>query len=185
MDQRLIKSDSYPALTRALVTWLVGVAPILTWEDRDVIRIARRAPTSSPLRCGDKNRGRRRHRDRAGAAAAVNRGIPILRAGHPTVDAIAEHLLQSERGVAFAMFRPWPGTSPAEVAFRADFLVAASFPQDSSSGGCAWRAAMGRCKYCGMSHHLIVEKVVMAPSGEEATDRQLLQPYAPKAATRI
>ena len=44
---------------------------------------------------------------------------------HVQLDAIAEHLLASDRGVSFTMYRPEIGEWPPRVALRTDFLVSA------------------------------------------------------------
>jgi ATP-dependent helicase HepA len=181
VDDRLIKSDNNPALTRALATWLAGVSTKVTYEDRDIIRISRRPRPQVPFDVETKIAATADRAIALGRTAAVRCELPILRAGHPTVDAIGEHLLQSDRGVAFAMFRPWPGMSLAEVVFRADFLVTASFPQDfitaaDTLGVLPWADQVLR-----EASPPIVEKVVMTSSGEEATDNRLLSLYTPRA----
>jgi ATP-dependent helicase HepA len=180
-DQRLIKSDGNPALTRNLATWLEGVNAHLSWEDRHIIRIARNPRPQVPFDVETKIAAIAGTAIALGRPAAVSLALPILRAGHPTVDAIAKHLLCSERGVAFAMFRPSPGMSPAEVAFRADFRVAASLPQNFITAADALGVLSWVDQVLRDVSPPTVEKVVIAPSGEEATDPQLLRPYASRS----
>ncbi|WP_082956025.1 protein DpdE [Mycobacterium sp. E3339] len=179
-DRHLIKSDRDPALTRALVTWLEGVGTQLTWEDEAVIRISRRPRPQVPFDVETQIAAVAQIPIALRRGPAVSRRIPILRAGHPTVDTIAKHLLQSDRGVAFAMFRPWPGMSSAEIVFRADYLVSASFAQ-------AFIEAADTLGVLGWVEQIlqevsppIVEKVVMTSFGDEAKDGRLFQPYTPR-----
>ena len=66
---------------------------------------------------------------------------------------------------------------PAEVVFRAEFLVATSFGDEftqeaDSLGLLAWVDQVLQ-----EVSPLVVEKVVMTPAGEQATDGRLLKPY--------
>lgn len=55
--------------------------------------------------------------------ASVERRVPIARAGHGLVDAVAKHLEHDDRGVAYAFLRPAPGVWPPVPVFRVDALV--------------------------------------------------------------
>jgi len=177
VDDRLIKSDQNPALTRRLTMWLEGVGTKLTWEDRDVVRIGKHPRPQVPFDLETKIAGASGPPLAVARPASVARRLPILRAGLPMVDAVGEHLLRDDRGVAFAMFRPWPGMWPPEVVFRAEFLVAAlfgdEFTQEADSLGLlAWVEQVLQ-----EVSPPAVEKVVMTPAGEQATDGRLLRPY--------
>jgi ATP-dependent helicase HepA len=180
VDERLVKSDQNPALTRNLMMWLEGVGTRLTWEDREVVRIGKHPRPQVPFDLETKIAGASGAPLAVARQASVSRRLPILRAGLPVVDAVGENLLRDDRGVAFAMFRPSPGMWPAEVVFRAEFLVSAYF-----DGEFAQKAeALGLLSWVDQVLQEVspplVEKVVMTPAGEEATDGRLLKPYEPK-----
>lgn len=178
VDQLLIDSDRNSGLTRALTTWLEGVGTRIDREDRGVIRIRPRPRPQVPFDLESKIVARAGKSIAVTRSAAVSRTLPILRAAHPTVDSVAEYLLQADRGVAFTTFRPWPGMLSPVVFFRADFLVTASFSEDfialaEALGVLPWVDQLLR----DVSPPL-VEKIVLAPTGREATDPRLLAPYS-------
>lgn len=180
VDDRLIKSDQNPALTRRLTMWLEGVGTTLNFEEQDVVRIGKNPRPQVPFDLETKIMGESGTPLAVARPASVSRCLPILRAGLPMVDAIGEHLLRADRGIVFAMFRPWPGLWPAQVAFRGEFLISASFGPEfvgeaDSLGLLPWVDQILQ-----EVSPPVVEKVVMTPAGEEATSGQLLKPYEPK-----
>ncbi|QZY47229.1 protein DpdE [Mycolicibacterium austroafricanum] len=180
VDQLLIDSDRSSGLTRALITWLEGVGTKLDREDRDVIRVRPRPRPQVPFDLETKIVAIAGSPNALTRSRAVSHTLPILRAAHPTVDAVAEHLLQADRGVAFTTFRPWPGMSSPVVLFRADFLVTAAFPEEfiasaEGLGVMPWVDQVLR-----EVSPPLVEKIVLAPTGREATDPRLLEPYSPR-----
>ena len=177
VDERLIKSDQNPTLTSRLMTWLEGVGTSLTWEDREVLRVGKRPRPQVPFDLETKIAAAAGCPLAVTRPAAVRRRLQILRAGHPMVDAIGQHLLRDDRGVAFAMFRPWPGMWPAEVVFRADFLVSASFGDEFTEAADALSLLPWIDQVLQEASPPVVEKVVMTPAGGAATDGRLLRPY--------
>lgn len=124
LNSLLLASDRDSAMTDGLVTWLEGVGGRVTRVKPGVIRLDRRrlqvsaelqlalAPAMGQLLAIDR---------RAGARD----GLPVARAGHLQLDAIAKHLLSSDRGVAFAVFCPVRGVWPPRIVLRTDFLLTA------------------------------------------------------------
>jgi ATP-dependent helicase HepA len=109
--------------------------------------------------------------------AAVRRALPVLRAGHPLVDAIALQLRYTERGAAFALFRPVRGQWPPIVVLRADFLIS-TLPDERFLGeaDAAGLRSMADQLMRDMFPPL-VETVVMTTDGREVTHPALRQPY--------
>lgn len=180
VDQLLINSDRSSGLTRALITWLEGVGTRIDREDGGAIRISRSPRPQVPVDLDTKLIAVSSKSHALTRSAAVSRTLPILRAAHPTVDAVAQHLLQADRGVAFTTFRPWPGMLSPVVFFRADFLVTASLPEDFVAlaqrlGVLPWADQLLR-----EVSTPVVEKIILAPTGREATDPRLLEPYSPR-----
>lgn len=177
VDEALLVSDRDPALATALTTWLEGVGANIRRPTPGAIRIASkpRPQVSFDLEFATTpflnttlglDRG-----------AAVDRGLPVLRAGHPLVDAIAEHLHDSDRGVAFAMFRPARGRWPPLVVLRTDFLV--SLQADSRFIEVADTIGLGpwaRQTSTELAPPL-VETVVLTSDGSEVTHPALRRPY--------
>lgn len=180
VDERLIKSDQNPALTRRLTMWLEGVGTHLNFEEQDVVRISKYPRPQVPFDLEAKIMGAFGAPLAVARPASVSRRLPILRAGLPTVDAIGEHLLCDDRGIVFAMFRPWPGMWPAQVAFRGEFLVSASLGDELVCQAEALGLLPWVDQILQEAAPPVVEKVVMTPTGEEATSGQLLMPYEPK-----
>lgn len=180
VDERLIKSDQNPALTRRLTMWLEGVGAHLNFEEQDVVRIGRHPRPQVPFDLETKIMGVSGAPLAVARPASVSRRLPILRAGLPMIDAVGEHLLRDDRGIVFAMFRPWPGMWPAQVAFRGEFLVSASFGDEFMDQADALGLLPWVDQILQEASPPVVEKVVMTPTGEEATSGHLLKPYEPK-----
>jgi ATP-dependent helicase HepA len=176
-DDDLLASDQGSSLSSALVSWLEGVGANLRRLAPGAVSIERKprpqvpfdlelamAPSmGTPLALQRKT--------------AVERSIPILRAGHPLVDAVAAHLQQSDRGVAFALFRPIRGQWPPFVVLRTDFLVSTS-PGD---------ALLAEADAAGVRRWVdqlvqdalppLVETVIMTSDGVEIAHSALRQRY--------
>ena len=181
VDDWLIKSDQNPALTRNLATWLKGVGSKLVREEGSVFRIGKHPRPQVPFDLETKIAGASGIPLATTRAASVDRGIPILRAGFPMMDAIGNHLLRDDRGVAFAMYRPTPGVWPTEVAFRAEFLISPAFSDEflheaEELGLRAWVEQLLLEVF-----PPVIEKVVVAPGGAEVAEGALLlRPYESK-----
>lgn len=180
VDERLIKSDQNPALTRGLTTWLEGVGANLNFEERDVVRIGKYPRPQVSFDLETKIMGMSGAPLAVARPSGVRRFLPILRAGLPMVDAVGEHLLRDDRGIVFAMFRPWPGMWPAQVAFRAEFLITLSLGRDLVDEADALGLLPWIDQILQEVSPPVVKKVVMNPEGEEASGAQLLKPYEPK-----
>jgi ATP-dependent helicase HepA len=125
-DDVLLASDRRSTLTDALVSWLDGVGANVRRISPGVVRLERKPRPQVPF---DLERALAPFMETPLAverSAAVARAIPVLRAGHAMVDAVATHLRHSDRGVAFALFRPARGQWPPVVVLRTDFLVSAA-----------------------------------------------------------
>ncbi len=125
INKLLVASDESRTLPHALTTWLDGVGGRGRTVKPGVVRYARgrlQVPIDLQLAL---NHGL--NTDLAlTRAAAVQERLPIVRAGLSFVDALAEHLLRSDRGVCFALYRPKTGEWPPRVALRTDYLVSAA-----------------------------------------------------------
>lgn len=183
-DTALLDSDLDQQLTAATVTWLEGVGAGVRRSAPGTIRIARRPRPQVPF---DVELAIARYVETDIAldrSAAVTRAVPILRAGHPLIDLLAEHLRTTDRGVAFAMFRPARGQWPPAVVLRTDFLV--SFRAEA--------ALAERAEKLGLSEWLTqtttelappgVETVIAMPDGSEVTHPSLRQPYSKQRGDR-
>ncbi|WP_081631654.1 protein DpdE [Nocardia sp. 348MFTsu5.1] len=180
IDRRLIKSDQNPVLTSRLITWLDGVGTRISWEDKNIVHINSRPRPQVPIELESKMGAYMNSAIAVARPASVERRLPILRAGHPMLDAIAQHLLSDDRGVAFAMFRPWPNLQATEVAFRSDFLVSASFNSEFVDAASELGLRSWINQLLQDLAPPVVERVMMGPAGQEVTEGPLLRPYDPK-----
>lgn len=108
---------------------------------------------------------------------AVERALPILRAGHSLMDAVVSHLQRDDRGVAFAFLRPVRGHSPATAVFRTDYLIRpgdnANLREAASSLGLeAWIQQVIE-----LEMPPITESVYMREDGVEVNHIALARPY--------
>lgn len=176
-DDALLTSDRSSTLTDSLVAWLDGVGANVRRISTGVIRLERKPRPQVPFELEFAMAPFMEAPLALERTAAVAGTIPVLRAGHGMVEAIATHLRQSDRGVAFALFRPARGQWPPVVVFRTDFLVSVS-PADTfvaevdALGLGSWTSQMLRELI-----PPIVETVVMTSDGQEVTHSVLRQPY--------
>ena len=177
VDDELLASDRRPNLTGALVSWLEGVGASLRRPIPGAVRIERNPRPQVPFDLELAMRPSMETPLALQRESAVKRSLPILRAGHPLVDAIAAHLQQSDRGVAFALFRPARGQWPPVVVLRTDFLV-------STSPGDALLAEADAASVRPWVDQLVqdalpplVETVIMTNDGAEVAHAALRQPY--------
>ncbi|UPK63602.1 hypothetical protein MYP14_23380 [Rhodococcus pyridinivorans] len=177
IDERLIKSDQNPALTRNLMTWLMGVGARINSDDQKTVQINSRPRPQVPIELESRMGAYMNSSIAVARSASVERRLPILRAGHPMIDAIAEHLLRDDRGVAFAMFRPSSNLRESEVVFRSDFLVSASFSSEFICAARKWGFQSWVEQVLLDVSPPVVERVVMGPTGEEIAEGPMLRPY--------
>ncbi len=183
-DNVLLASDRRSTLTDALVSWFDGVGANVPRISPGVVRLDRKPRPQVPFDLEVALAPFMGTPLAVERTAAVARAIPILRAGHSMVDAVAAHLRHSDRGVAFAMFRPARGQWPPAVVLRTDFLIsaapAARFLADVDSLGLgSWISQLLR--------ELLppsVETVVMTSDGTEVTNPALRHPYAKQRGDR-
>jgi ATP-dependent helicase HepA len=173
----LLESDARATLGSALLSWLQGVGTAVVWPTNGTFRIQQRPRPQVPFELEvalapstdvDLTLDRR---------VAVERRIPLLRAGHPLVDAIAHHVRHDDRGVAFALLRPVANQWPPLVFLRTDFLVSAA--ADATLVEEAERLGLGAWVEQSIQEVLppSVETTVCTPDGNEAQHPALRQPY--------
>lgn len=183
-DTALLDSDRDRQLTAATVTWLEGVGAGIRRPSPGTIRIARRPRPQVPF---DLELGIAPHVETDIAldrSVAVARATPILRAGHPLLDLLAGHLWTTDRGVAFAMFRPARGQWPPVVVLRTDFLVSFRAPAEQAERA----ARLGMSEWLTQTITQIappgVETVMALPDGSEVTHPSLRQSYSKQRGDR-
>lgn len=177
VDDLLLASDKRPTLTSALVSWLQGVGANLERMSPGTVRIRQRPRPQIPFELELAIAPSMEIPLALERSVAVSRALPILRAGHPLLDAVATHMRHSDRGVAFALFRPARGQWPPLVAMRTDFLVSTAPDDDflaeaEAIGLRAWADQLVRDVM-----PPLVETVVMTSSGREVTHPLFIQPY--------
>jgi ATP-dependent helicase HepA len=176
-DLELLSSDRRSILTDSLVTWLEGVGTNVRFIAPGVIRLERKprpqvdfelefamAPFSEQPLASNRN-------------SAVERRIPILRAGHGLVDAVAHHLSRSDRGVAFALFRPVQGQWPPVVVLRTDYLVSSTTTDSFSEVADALGLGTWLQQLVRELAPPIIETIVMTRDGKEVTHAAFTRAY--------
>ena len=176
-DTELLISDEGTALTRALLSWLEGVGSSLRAQGAGLIQIERKPRPQVPFELELAMAPWLETSLALDRQAAVKKAVPILRAGHPLLDAVAEHLWHTDRGVAFAFFRPVRGLWPPAVVFRTDFLVTAApdlhFLEEAAATGLRpWVE-----RIIEDASPPLVETILMLGDGVAATHPALLKPY--------
>lgn len=175
--ERLLESDKRTALGSALLSWLQGVGAGVAWPTNGVLRIQQRPRPQVPF---DLEVALARSMEvdlTLDRSVAVERGVPLLRAGHPFVDAVAHHLRHDDRGVTFAFLRPAANQWPPLAFMRTDFLVSAA--PDSTLLGEADRLGL-RVWLEQLIQEVfppLVETTMCSPNGDEAQHPALGHPY--------
>lgn len=176
-DTELLASDHRSTLTDSLVSWLEGVGANIRSLAPGVIRLGRKPRPQVEF---ELQLAMARYMEQPLASrrsSAVDRRIPVLRAGHGLVDAVVGHLSHSDRGVAFALFRPARGQWPPVVVLRTDYLV--STPATERFIAAAEPLGLGSWLRQ-LLRELVpptVETIVMTTDGTEVTHPALTQPY--------
>jgi ATP-dependent helicase HepA len=176
-DADLLASDGSSLLTDSLVTWLEGVGANVRSVAPGVIRLGRKPRPQVEFELELAMASSREQPLASRRSSAVERAIPVLRSGHALVDAVASYLSHSDRGVAFALFRPARGQWPPVVVLRTDYLI--SVPATESLVATA--EALGLAPWLRqVLRELVppvVETVIMTGDGAEVTHLALRQPY--------
>ena len=123
LNKRVRAADADHAMASALTTWLKGVGARLTEPHDGTMRIARKPRPQVPFELEQAIAPWVDEELALTRVAAVQYQRPIVRAGHGLLDAIAEHLQTTDRGVAFVFWRPANGVWPPVPLLRTDFLV--------------------------------------------------------------
>ena len=176
-DARLLASDRQSILTDSLVTWLEGVGAKVRSVAPGVIRLERKPRPQVEFALEVAMAPFMEQPLASRRSSAVARSVPLLRAGHGLVDAVANHLSQGDRGVAFALFRPARGQWPPVVVLRTDYLV--SVPATDRFITEAESLGLGPWLRQQLQELVppVVETIVMTSDGTEVTHAALRQPY--------
>jgi ATP-dependent helicase HepA len=176
--------DGDAAFADSMVHWFEGVGGKVRRPSRGVVEFSGKPRPQVPfsLEAGIArwaNSPLATHRP-----AAVERGLPILRAGNGLVDLLAEYLGNDDRGVAYACFRPTKGHWPPTPIFRSDFLVLAGDHEE----------LVERARLLGVETWVrqvieealppVVETIHLLPNGDEVTLPAATRPYSKASGDR-
>lgn len=178
VNRRVRSADADRTMASALTTWLEGVGARLTRPHDGTLRIARKPRLQVPFEleramapwCGNELALTR--------AAAARHQLQIVRAGHGLLEAITEHLQRTDRGIAFAFWRPATGIWPPMPLLRTDFLVRAGENARlrdvaAADGMASWLTATIEA-----TMPPVVEGVVVGLDGAEMTDAEAMRPFS-------
>ncbi len=170
LDMQLIESDRGRSLAEPMISWLKGVGAQVNYEGQDLARLrlvnSWMIPKDLELTIKRASHGRLALTRKS----AISSGSKILRAGHPVVDAIASHLLETERGVAFATYRQNVSLEEVRFIFRADFLVKPTLGDtiDGNSDQSELNRIINDLLY--VASPPTVETICVTPTGDEILD---------------
>ena len=125
LNARLAAADADSSFTSALVHWLSGIGATIQRPRNGTMRIDVQPRLQVPFSLELGMAPWIGQEMALTRASACEHGLPILRFGHGMIDAIVSHLVDDERGVAFAFLRPVAGHWPPTIVFRTDVLVRA------------------------------------------------------------
>ena len=123
LDRRFLREDADPGLANALRKWLVGVGAEVLSPVAGSMKVSRRRRLQVPFPLELAIAPWFERELALSRDAAVERRLEILRPGHGLLDHIVRHLVDDDRGIAFAFMRPVQGCWPPIPVFRTDFLV--------------------------------------------------------------
>lgn len=175
-DEDLLASDALNDLSRALISWFEGVGCSLP-RAPGVVEMKTTPRPQIPFGLEFALSPWANEPLAVERPVAVRRALPMLRAGHPFLDVIVEHLRGDDRGVAFAFFRPARGHWPPIAVLRTDFLVTTTpnvdlISQAEPIGLSAWIAQVIE-----ETTPPVTESVLMRDNGHEVSNAALCQPY--------
>ncbi len=178
VNKRVRSADADRTMASALTTWLEGVGARLTKPHEGTLRIARKPRLQVPFELERAIAQWYEEELALTRAAAVRHHRPIVRAGHRLLDAIAEHLQCTDRGIAFAFWRPASGVWPPVPLLRTDFLVRAGDNarlRDVATevGLVNWLTATVEA-----AMPPVAESVVVRLGGTEMTDAEGTRPFS-------
>jgi ATP-dependent helicase HepA len=176
-DDTLLLSDERPDLATAIVSWLQSVGAEVRTIGPGAIQVDRKPRLQIPFGLEYQITPYMETPLALKRTTAVERLVPILRAGHPLVEALGSHLRDSDRGVTFAMFRQAPGQWPPVVVLRTDFLVTATV--DNPFVAAASSLGLGKWARQMVDETMppVVETVLMTIDGKEVPVKSLLRSY--------
>ena len=178
VNKRVRSADADRTMASALTTWLEGVGARLTKPHEGTLRIARKPRLQVPFELERAIAQWYEEELALTRAAAVRHHRPIVRAGHRLLDAIAEHLQCTDRGIAFAFWRPASGVWPPVPLLRTDFLVRAGdnarlWDVATEVGLVNWLTATVEA-----AMPPVAESVVVRLGGTEMTDAEGTRPFS-------
>ncbi len=178
VNKRVRSADADRTMASALTTWLEGVGARLTKPHEGTLRIARKPRLQVPFELERAIAQWYEEELALTRAAAVRHHRPIVRAGHRLLDAIAEHLQCTDRGIAFAFWRPASGVWPPVPLLRTDFLVrtgdnARLWDMATEVGLVNWLTATVEA-----AMPPVAESVVVRLGGTEMTDAEGTRPFS-------
>ena len=184
LNKRVRYADTDRTLASALKTWLEGVGARLTEPHEGTMRIARKPRLQVPFSLEQKVAPWLDEELALTRTAAVRHRRPIVRAGHGLFDAVAEHLQATDRGVAFAFWRPVAGVWPPEPLFRTDFLVRAG--ENARLHGVATQNGLADWLTAAIENAMppVVESVTVRRDGTEVTAAEGARPFSQRRGDR-
>lgn len=126
LNERLLREEETLGIEAALKMWLTGVGAKLYNRSKGSFQIASRSRLQVPFALQLAMAPWFDTELAVCRQAAVERSVPLVRPGHGLLDEIVHHLLDDDRGVAFAFIRPVQGCWPPIAVFRTDFVVQAA-----------------------------------------------------------
>lgn len=183
LNSLLLDLDSDSRFPRALVGWLGGVGAKVARPGPGTIRVANRPRPQVPFELEAAMATWMNQELALTRSAALDRRLPLVRAGHGFVDKIVRHLENDDRGIAFAFFRPLRNHWPPTIVLRTDFLVRVRVPQQVSSVANGHGLGHWVTAECESAAPPLLETVYTSITGD-SIDGSLLRPYDRTAGDR-
>lgn len=184
LNKRVRFADTDRTMASALKTWLEGVGARLTEPHEGTMRIARKPRLQVPFSLEQKVAPWLDEELALTRTAAVRHRRPIVRAGHGLFDAVAEHLQATDRGVAFAFWRPIAGVWPPEPLLKTDFLVRVG--DNARLRGVATQNGLADWLTATVEDAMppVVESVTVRRDGTEVTAAEGTRPFSQRQGDR-
>ncbi len=184
LNERLLQEEETLRIGAALKRWLTGVGAKVRSPARGSFQIVSRSRLQVPFALELAMAPWVDSELAVWRQAAVERSVPLVRPGHGLLDEIVRHLLDDDRGVAFAFMRPVQGCWPPISVFRTDFLVRASTTHDLNHAA----RRQGVTSWLQMQQDSllppVLETVYMSDLGAEITSPIVTHPYRPAMGDR-
>jgi ATP-dependent helicase HepA len=178
VNGRLLNADADRTFQASFTGWFSGVGARLRKPHPGVIKVSHKPRPQIPFDLEVEMAEWFGQPLAVERGAAVEHRLPLARAGHGLVDAVAKHLENDDRGLAYAYYRPAPDIWPPIPTFRVDALVLPIIDPEFLAAAEAAGLAGWLTQWIDTATPPVVEQAYLLADGTEIADEhEVSRPY--------